>query len=64
LESAGVTRNANVLQLLDGVQGENRPFWYGPYGRVRLLRQGWWENRRNLELAAYQRLLGLHDILV
>jgi hypothetical protein len=32
LEVAGFTRNANVLQLLHGVQGKNRPFWYGPYG--------------------------------
>jgi len=62
--TAGVTRNANVLAPIGPEQGENRPFWYGPYGPVRLLHQRWRENRREEDWAPNQRPQGPDLILV
>ncbi len=42
-----VTRNVNLRNLNEPEESENRPFRFGLDDRVRLVRQGWCENRNS-----------------
>ena len=47
-----VTRNVNLRNLNEPEESENRPFRFGLDDRVRLVRQGWCENRNSFLIRA------------
>jgi hypothetical protein len=60
-----ITRNANVLRLLDHQKGENRPLWFGPHRlSTAATTVVWWEpNRLTGQAGQIQEVKGLRSNL-